>query len=360
MEAEFQNARILVIDDEEANIRFLERILGPAGYTNLEFTTDSRQALMLYRAFRPDLVLLDLRMPHFDGLEVMEQFREGDPGGAHVPVLVLTSDISPEAKQQALSNGAKDFLIKPLSPTEVRLRIRNLLETRLLHLQLQNQNERLEERVRDRTEELEEARVEILERLARAAEFRDDNTGRHTQRVGHLSALLATALDLPPDDVQTLRRAAPLHDVGKIGIPDAVLLKEGRLTGPEFRLMKTHTTMGARILSGSRVPLLQLGEVIALTHHERWDGKGYPHGLRGDEIPLTGQIVAVADVFDSLTHERLYKRKWSFEETLAHLETEAGLQFAPVVCRAFLRLAREGHIPGVSMARAAEPLARAR
>lgn len=336
-------ARILIVDDEDANIAFLRRTLEPEGYRHIEATTDPRDVVRLYDTFAPDLILLDLRMPCLDGFAVLELLRSRVEEETYLPVVVLTSDGSSEAKHRALAGGATDFLTKPLGPTEVRLRIRNLLETRRLHLALRKHNETLEERVRERTRELEEARLEALERLARAAEFRDDTTGQHTQRVGRLSARLAATLGLELSMVELVRRAAPLHDLGKIGIPDAVLLKAGSLTPAEFELMKTHTTIGASILSGSGVALLQVAEEIALSHHERWDGGGYPLGLRGTEIPLSGRIVAVADVFDSLTHERPYKRHWPRARAIAEIQGQRGAQFDPDVVDAFLAIhASEG------------------
>lgn len=347
----WRDVRILIIDDEEMNIQLLERIFEPAGAAAVISTTDPRRALDLYREHRPDLVLLDLKMPHLEGHEVLAQLREDTPADAYVPILVLTSDGSGEARRRALSGGANDFLTKPFSPVEVRLRTQNLLETRFLHLALKDHNRLLEQRVRERTaelvrrtEELEDARIEILERLARAAEFRDDETGLHTRRVGRVSALLAETLGLPRADVELIRRAAPLHDVGKIGIPDAVLLKDGRLTPEEFEIMKSHTVIGAEILSGSHVALLAVGREIALTHHERWDGRGYPVGLAGERIPLAGRAVAVADVFDALTHPRPYKRAWSADAAVAEIQREAGGQFDPEVSRAFAALYRQGRL----------------
>src|SRR3990170_1629849 len=303
-----RNARILIVDDQEANIHLLEGILGRAGYAELRGVTDPRDVTLLYAEFQPDLVLLDLHMPHLDGYAVMEKLRLLIPADAYLPILVLTADVAADARQRALSSGAKDFLTKPFDATEVLLRVRNLLETRFLHRQLWDHNQTLEGRVRQRTWQLEEARLEILERLALAAEFRDDDTGQHTQRVGKNATLLARVLGLPDARVELIGRAAPLHDVGKIGIPDHILLKPGALTADEFEVMKTHTTIGARILGGSRSPLLQMAEEIALTHHERWDDAGYPRGLSGDEIPIEGRIVAVADAFDAMTHDRPYRK----------------------------------------------------
>ena len=213
-------------------------------------------------------------MPHMDGLDVMDQLNQLAEA-SYLPILMLTGDMTPEARREALSRGAKDFVNKPFHSDEVLLRIRTLLETRFLYLQIQSQNQVLEAKVAERTLELESAQIEILERLARAAEFRDDNTGQHTERVGQMAAVIAREIGLPDAQVSLISRAAPLHDVGKIGIPDSILLKLGKLTDDEFALVKTHTTIGARILSGSRFSLLQLAEEIAFTHHESWDGNGY-------------------------------------------------------------------------------------
>lgn len=320
-----KNARILIVDDQEANVRLLEGILKrAAGYHALRSTTDSREVLSLYEEFQPDLILLDLHMPHLDGFAVMEELKKVVPDGAFLPILVLTADVTPEAKQRALAGGAKDFLAKPFDPVEVLLRIKNLLETRFLHLELQTQ--------------LADAHLEVIDRLAIAAEYRDDETGEHIKRVGQTSALLARALKLPSEEVLLIRRAATLHDVGKIGIPEHILLKPGRLTPDEFNVMKSHTSIGARILSGGHFPLLQMAQVIALTHHERWDGSGYPRGLKGEAIPLVGRIVAVADVFDILTHPRPYKKAWLAEEAIAELQRVSGTQFDPTIVSAFLDL----------------------
>jgi putative two-component system response regulator len=341
----FKNARILIVDDEPANIDLLRRLLERAGFSRIESTNDPREVADLYVKFRPDLILLDLHMPHRDGLAVMDELNQ-IAEASYLPILMLTGDDTPEAKREALSHGAKDFLNKPFHSDEVLLRIATLLETRFLYLQIQSQNQILEAKVRDRTRELESAQIEIIERLARAAEFRDDNTGQHTERVGQMAALLARQIGLPDAQVSLIRRAAPLHDVGKIGIPDAILLKLGKLTDEEFTLVKTHTSIGARILSGSRFTILRLAEEIAFNHHERWDGNGYA-GVAGSAIPLAGRIVAVADVFDALTQKRPYKAAWSINEAAAEMERQRGHQFDPTIVDAFLRVIeqREPQVP---------------
>jgi putative two-component system response regulator len=235
---------------------------------------------------------------------------------------------------------------------EVLLRIRNLLRTRFLHIEVQHQNHVLEERVRERTRELEEAhhailnhtqdlreaQIETIERLAAAAEYRDDDTGQHVHRVSQNCARIALALNWPDASIDLLRKASPLHDVGKIGIPDHILLKPGKLTSEEWETMKAHTLIGASILSGSRFPLLQMAEEIALTHHEKWDGTGYSPGLCGEAIPVSGRIVAVADVFDALTHERPYKKAWPVNEAIGEIRSQSGRHFDPAVVEAFLTL----------------------
>jgi putative two-component system response regulator len=331
-------ARILVLDDELANVRLLERLLETQGCTGVVSATDPREALDLFTAYQPDLVLLDLHMPHRDGLEVLAELRAATPPGGFVPVVVLTADVTSRARTAALSQGASDFLVKPLDAGEVLLRIRNLLRMRAMHGALARENERLDEGVRARTRELEEAQHEILARLARAAEYRDDFTGDHTQRVGEMAARIAAALGLAAGEVEVIRRAAPLHDVGKIGIPDSILTKAAALTPGERTLMQRHTTIGADILSGSRFAPLQRAAEIALTHHMRWDGAGYPTAAAGHEIPVSGRIVAVADVFDALIHERPYKRAWAVAEALEEVRAQSGRQFDPDVVEAFLRL----------------------
>jgi putative two-component system response regulator len=335
--AEFlQNARLLVVDDEETNVRMLTRMLEQAGYEHMASTQDPREVRSLYIRHRPDLILLDLHMPHLDGYEVMQQLSQVVET-TYLPIVVITGDLDPDARQKALTMGAKDFVSKPFDPLELQLRIRTLLETRFLYLRIQSQNHLLEVKVQERTRALEYAQIEILERLAMAAEYRDDNTGQHTRRVGQTSALIAQELGWPESQVSLIRRAAPLHDIGKIGIPDHILLKQGRLTAEEFETIRGHTTIGARILSGSRFPLLQMAEQIALSHHERWDGNGYSAGLKQDAIPLVGRIVAVADVFDALTQQRPYKNAWPLGEAFAEVERQRGRQFDPAVAEAFLR-----------------------
>ncbi|MEO6714601.1 MAG: HD domain-containing phosphohydrolase [Mycobacteriales bacterium] len=336
-------ARVLVVDDEPVNLSLLHELLTSAGYTDVRCTTDPRSVVSTVVSWDADIVLLDLNMPRLDGYGVLEQLRFAHRSSEYLPVLVLTADNSAQARHRALRVGANDFLSKPFDPAEVLLRVGNLLETRYLHLALSAHNDLLEARVAERTAELEESRLEILDRLACAAEYRDDDTHEHTQRVGDLAALLSLELGYSDVDAEVLRRAAPLHDLGKIGIPDEILLKPGALTTEEFALVKQHTEIGARILAGSRADCLQLGEIIARTHHERWDGSGYL-GMRGSDIPVGSRIVAVADVFDALTHERPYKHAWSRAEAVQYIHDGAAAQFDPMAVTAFLALVGEGRL----------------
>ncbi len=332
------DAAVLIIDDEIANVRLLEIILQQAGFTNVSSTTDSREAARFFDRIRPDAVLLDLMMPHVDGFHVMAHILSTLPPESYLPILVMTADPALSVRQRALALGAKDFLTKPLDETEVVLRLRNLLEVRVRH-------HFLESGVRDRTLDLEATQREMLQRHARTAEYRDDATGTHTKRVGAMAGCLALNLGMSEGDAEVLQDAATLHDIGKIAIPDSILLKPGRLTPEEFAIMRTHTTVGACILSGSVSPWLRLAEEIALTHHERWDGGGY-EGMRGADIPLSGRIVGLVDVFDALTHVRPYKEAWPLECAIQEVRSQSGRHFDPQVVDAFLEMARQGYFDG--------------
>jgi len=323
-------ARILVLDDQELNIDVLTRILERAGFTNFRTLTDPEQFMSVFTEYSPDLVLLDLHMPQRDGFEILKELAP-HLTDTFLPVLILTGDASPEAKKGALSLGAKDFLAKPFDPGEVLLRIHNLLETRSLYHSLENQNAELEDRVRERTRELEQSQGEVLERLAAAAEFRDGETSRHTERVGEISEKIARAMGFPDHYCEMLRFAGRLHDIGKIGIPDSILLKPTKLTPQEFAVMASHTVIGARILSGGSSDVVMLAERIALSHHERWDGAGYPHRLKGEAIPIEARIVSVADVHDALSFARPYRPEWPRHSVLTHIKRSAGTHFDPAV-----------------------------
>jgi putative two-component system response regulator len=325
--------RVLVVADDEG-ATLLGRILGAAGYEAVETVTRGAELeTLLGRGDDPDLVVLDLELPGADGFQLLEQVVQ-----AGVPALVQTGDDAPTTRRRALGLGAKDFVTKPLDRVELLLRVGNLLQTRRLQRALEDRNHDLQRWVRSRTADLEDARKETLERLAMAAEYRDDDTSQHTKRVGRTAAILARQLGLSADTVEHLRHAAPLHDVGKIGIPDAVWLKPGKLSDHERKMLEEHAVIGARILSGSRSPILRLAEQIAHSHHERWDGTGYPDNLKGDHIPLAGRITAVADVFDVLAHPRPHKQAWPLEKARQEIIDQGGRHFDPEVVAAFQRL----------------------
>jgi putative two-component system response regulator len=334
------DAKILAVDDQKANLLLVEQLLERSGFPNVKGTSDAREALPLFLEFRPDLVLLDLQMPHVDGYEVLEQIQAHIPGDDYLPVLILTADISAEAKKRCLAMGAKDFLTKPFDQTEILLRIKNLLETRSLHLAARAENRRLELRSSDRNEELERAEAEAWERLARTADLRETAAGQHARGVGDLAHEIALASGSSAAEADLLGRAARLHDIGKVGVSDAILSKPGPLSEDERRSVKAHTVIGAELLSGGTSRLLSLAEEIALTHHERWDGSGYA-GLKEESIPMSGRITAIAEVLDTLLHERPYKKAWPEEEALAEIHAGRGTLFDPHLVSSFLSYREE-------------------
>lgn len=319
-------AHIVVIDDELPNVQVLTRLLTQSGFQSVTGLTDASGLEGLLASSPPDLVITDLHMPRRDGFWVLDLL---SPLIRHerLPVLVITGDGSRDARQRALTRGAKDFVTKPFDLVEVLLRVRNLLEGRMLFQDLRKQNRALLESARGTNRELESTRIEMIERLALAAEYRDDQTNEHNLRVGHVSAQIALRIGITPERADLLRRAAALHDIGKIGIPDALLRKAGPLTEGERRIMRTHTTIGARILGNSHSPLLQLAETIAISHHEKCDGSGYPNGLAVADIPIPGRIVAVADTFDAITNDRPYRQGRSAGVAVALLREQAGRHY---------------------------------
>ncbi|HEX5827563.1 MAG TPA: HD domain-containing phosphohydrolase [Candidatus Limnocylindrales bacterium] len=332
-----RDARVLLVDDQALNLRVLREVLERAGLHDITTTQDPYAVEPIVAREAPDLIVVDLHMPGLDGFGVMATLRPHLDAAGYLPILVLTGDASHDARRRALEAGALDFLTKPIDAVEVVLRTRNLLETRMLYVELQRRNAELERRVRERTAEAEAAQLETLERLARTAEYRDDQTGRHVVRVGRVAAMVARELELGEDAVRLIRLAAPLHDLGKIRIADSILLAPRALEPDELEEMKQHTVIGSRILAGSSSSLVQLAERIAMTHHERWDGRGY-HGLVADETPLAARIVSIADVFDALTHERPYKEAWEVDRALEEIHRGRETQFDPLVTDAFERL----------------------
>jgi putative two-component system response regulator len=356
------DAKIMIVDDEPINIMAVKKYLKDAGFSRLAATTDPRQIVAALQQEKPDVLLLDIMMPGVNGLDVLQTVRASEQF-ARTPVLILTAVEDRKVKAAALDLGATDFLTKPVDPVDLVPRVRNVIAIKAYQDYLCEHADELERQVQLRTAELESSRMEVIHCLGRAAEYRDNDTGMHVVRVGRYAGIIARQLALDPATVELIEHAAPLHDVGKIGVPDAVLLKRGRLTDDEFELIRRHcefgkrivgeahgddgralaghTTIGATIMNVGRSPTLQMATRIAMTHHEKWDGSGYPRGLAGEQIPLEGRITAVADVFDALSHDRPYKSAFPLEQCFAMMEQERGKHFDPRVLDAFFARRRE-------------------
>ena len=327
-EQDISSARILIVDDVRANLDLLEAIVESAGYTSVMTLSDSRETVQVYEAFEPHLVLLDISMPHLDGFQVMELLQEIEKD-SYIPVMVVTAFQEEEIRKKALARGAQDFLSKPFDSLEVKTRIRNMIRIRLLHNQTRSQNIILEQKVRLRTRQLEKTKLEIIHRLGQAAEYRDTETGAHIIRMSRMCGLLGQLSGMNEKEVDLLLKASPMHDVGKIGIPDAVLLKPGKLTFGEWKTMTGHTRIGGKLLDGHDDELMVLARDIAVTHHEKWDGTGYPKGLERDGIPFCGRIAGLIDVFDALTSRRPYKDPYPIEKSLAIISRSRESRFDP-------------------------------
>ncbi|GAO76403.1 HD domain-containing phosphohydrolase [Meiothermus ruber] len=341
---QLEDMTVFIVDDEPSSVALLQRTLERVGFSRIYATTDPTRFEEFLHRLNPDVILLDMHMPQRSGLEILRFLQGRRENDGYLPVLVLTSDTTAEAKHRALNLGAADFLQKPFDLLEVVLRVRHLLEIRYLHLRLKDENLRLEAAVQARTQELHEAHLDALRRLAYAAEFRDDDTGSHVHRVAENASRLAQRLGLEAGWVEVIRRAAPLHDIGKIAIPDAILRKTSRLTPEEYELMKSHTVVGAAMLEGGKSVYLQMAQRIARSHHEHFDGSGYPDGLKGEAIPLEARVVAVVDVFDALVSQRPFKQAWPVPEAVAEIRRQAGLHFDPEAVGAFLRCVRAGDL----------------
>ncbi len=321
-------ARVLVVDDDAQNVRYIKDVLEWAGYKQVRGTTQPTEVLSELHQYRPDLILLDLIMPAMDGYEVMEVLQEELPPDSYLPILVLTSDTSQEAKRRALSHGAKDFLTKPFSPTEIRHRVSNLLETRFLYLKCKDQAALLESRRAGDGSDGGTAADEWIDRLARVGSYQADPTGERARRVGAMSSRLARALGQPEPMSRLLARAARLYDVGMAARSESGNLGPGEDSGEVF---PAHAEIGAQLLSGSSLPELQAAAEIALSHHERWDGTGFPAGLRGQEIPLNGRIVAVALAFELAYEAESGDEGDAMQRALARVESEAGGRYDPTI-----------------------------
>ena len=320
---------VLIVDDTPDNILVLDEILRP--HYKVRAATSGEKALKIAQSEGPpDLILLDVMMPGLDGFEVCARLKAGS-STRHIPVIFVTSMGEIKNESRGFELGAVDYIHKPVSPSVVLARVGT-------HLALYDQNRELRRMVREQTTEISNTRLEVIRRLGRAGEFRDNETGLHVIRVSHYCRLLARSAGMNEEDVDLIFHASPMHDIGKIGIPDSILLKPGKLTGEEFAIMQTHTTIGAEILSGFSKGLLGMARTIALTHHEKWNGQGYPEGLKGEEIPLVGRITAIADVFDALTSDRPYKKAWTVADAVALLESEKGEHFEAVLMEKFMEV----------------------
>ena len=308
--------RLLLVDDEPTNLQLLRQVL-QADY-RLLFATDGARALQLAKEQRPDLILLDIMMPGMDGYAVCQALKR-QPLTAHIPVIFVTALTDTQDETRGFDVGAVDYITKPVSPPVVRARVRTQLS--LVH-----------------TDELRASRLQIVQCLGRAAEYKDNETGRHVIRMSLYAQQLALAAGCSAAWAEDLLHAAPMHDIGKIGIPDAVLLKPGPLDAPEWEVMRTHPHIGAEIIGNHGAHVLQLARSIALAHHEKWGGSGYPHGLAGEAIPLEARICAIVDVFDALTSTRPYKKPWSTEDAVAHIQSQAGKHFEPRLVELFVAL----------------------
>ncbi len=318
-------ATILIVDDTAENIDIFRAILGKD--YKIKVANNGQQALALAPKITPDLILLDVMMPDMNGYEVCQCLKQ-DPLTSHIPIIFATALRETAHEEKGFEIGGVDYITKPVSAPVVKARVRT-------HISLQNQRRLLNEEVKKQTKNLEETRFEILRLLGRAAEYKDNETGLHIIRVSHYAKILAKKMDLPEQYCENIYYAAAMHDVGKIGTPDAVLKKQGKLNKQEWEIMKQHALIGAEIIGQHNDPLLQMAYNIPLTHHEKWNGSGYPRGLQGEEIPLEGRIVAIADVFDALTSERPYKKAWTVDDAMELITREAGKHFDPKLVKHF-------------------------
>ncbi|MBN2221186.1 MAG: response regulator [Vallitaleaceae bacterium] len=305
------------------------------GFKNVVSTTDPEAVVHMYETYQPDIILLDLSMPIMDGFMVMDELNKMK-GDDYLPILIITARQDLQSKLKALSMGAKDFVTKPFENAEVIARIRNMLELRILHKEIKSYNRDLEKIVEERVREAEELQYELIERLLLAAEFRDRQTGGHIRRIGRYVEQMAKLMGYTDKDAKCMGLASMMHDVGKIGISDEILMKKGELSAEEWVIMREHTMKGHKLLEGSQSVVLQIGDKIAISHHEKWDGSGYPYGLKGDDIPIEGRITALFDIVDALGSKRSYKDKWEFSEVIKEIKKISGRHLDPALVQVFM------------------------
>ncbi len=334
MTTDQEKMKLLVVDDIPENIDVLIGVLRD-DYKIVPAKSGERALTVARSANPPDLILLDIMMPEMDGYEVCARLK-ADEGTSKIPIIFVTAKGEVEDETRGLELGAVDYITKPISPAIVKARVKNHLELNQARQFLESQNEILEERVLERTAEIKRTQQETLIRLMNASELRDTDTGLHIKRIQHYMELLAGKLGMSSEDAEEIGLASTMHDLGKIGIPDNVLLKPGKLDEKEWEIMRTHPAIGAKCLEGSSISMLQTAAVIALSHHERWDGNGYPSGLRQKQIPLEGRMLSIVDVFDALTTERPYKDAWPVEEAVKYIREAIGSQFEPKTTLIFL------------------------
>lgn len=332
--------KVVVVDDDRTNLMLVEMLVGKFLNCQVLPFLSARQALDTLAGEDFDAAIVDYKMPEMDGVQFIRELRKS-PRHADKPIVMVTVDKASDVKLAALDAGAVEFLQKPIEPVEFRARMRNILRLAEAQRNLADRAAWLHSEIDKATVSLRWREEEIIRRLTNAASFKDKETGLHTVRMAQYCAVLAQQIGQDQEFCRNIQLAAPMHDIGKVAIPDSVLGKAGALTDDEWAEMKAHTEIGAEILADSKCELLQLAAEIALSHHERWDGTGYPRGLAGQDIPLSGRIAAVADVFDALTTERPYKKAWSMDRAFAYLQEESGRQFDPECVRSFLNCRKE-------------------